>query len=216
MNKRWSRCIVPVVATLLAASASTLPAAPGATGTPHWSAKGLFLVGCTCGVPCSCGITGKLAGGCEEVEVYRFQSGRFDGTDLAGGRAAAAGKPGEWVILYLDPTTPAPQRAALQKIAEKRVTELMGVKPEAVRLAPITITGADGAYQATVGDFIHLRGEPLLGLDKKHPIELRNILDPWLKDSFQGQTLSSSVKDGSHQFDLNGTNFQWAQAQVGE
>jgi hypothetical protein len=181
----------------------------GAKKGSNWSIKGLYVDACTCGVPCGCVMNGKPESGCQGVNILRVDSGRYEDTNLSGAKVALGLQPGGWAILYFDPSTTEAQRAALQKILEPEV-QAFGLTVEAVKTAPIQISGTDGAYHASVGDVVTLATEPVMGLDKQHPIAHRNMPDPLIRDCYQARTVSGSFKDGDHEFQMNGTNCFWS------
>jgi hypothetical protein len=177
--------------------------------TPHWSLRGLFVDSCTCGVPCGCVMQGQAAHGCQGINLIRVDSGRYGSTDLAGVRVAVPHQPGDWAIVYFDPSVSEAQREAMLKILEPRA-RAFGLKVEAVKSAPIQIAGTDGAFKVTVGDVLTLQTEPLMGLDKRQPILHRNMPDPMMPECYQGRATSGSFKDAGHAFELSGTNTFWA------
>jgi hypothetical protein len=181
----------------------------GVHSASRWSMKGLYVEACTCSVPCGCVISGTAASGCQGVNTMRVRSGRYEDTNLAGAKLAVAHQPGGWAILYFDPSTTEAQRAALQKIMEP-VFKAYGFTVEAVKTAPIQISGEDGAYHVAIGDVMTLATEPVTGLDKRRPIAYRNMPDPMLRNCFQARAVSGSFKDGGHEFGLKGTNSFWS------
>jgi hypothetical protein len=181
----------------------------GVKGASHWSMKGLYVEACSCGVPCGCVINGKAESGCQGVGALSVTSGRYEGTDLAGAKVAMGLQPGGWAIIYFDPSTTEAQRAALQKVMEPVLQEL-GAKVEAVKTAPIQLSGKDGTYQLSVGDVATLSTQPVLGLDKVHAIAYHNMPDPLIRDCYQARAVSGSFKDGGHEFQMNGTNSYWS------
>jgi hypothetical protein len=200
-QKRWMGAMMAL--GLIATATS------GVNSASRWSMKGRYVEACTCGVPCGCVISGQAASGCQGVNTFRVDSGRYEDTNLAGAKAAIAHQPGDWAILYFDPGTTEAQRAALQKILEP-VFKAYGLKVEAVKTAPIQISGEDGAYHVTIGDVMTLTTETVTGLDKRRAIEYRNMPDPMLRNCYQARAVSGSFKDGGHAFELKGTNSFWS------
>jgi hypothetical protein len=95
------------------------------------------------------------------------------------------------------------------KILEPR-DKAFGLKIEAVKTAPIEITGENGAYKVQVGEVGRLTTEAVMGLDKSRPIGYRNLPDPFIQESFQGRVVSGGFKDAGHEFEMNGTNAFWS------
>jgi hypothetical protein len=175
--------------------------------TGHW------IEGCACSIPCGCVINGKAASGCEGVAVLSVRTGHYGSVNLAGTKVAVGLQPGDWAIVYFDPTSTPAQQTALSAILEPQVKAL-GVKVEATRTAPITITGANGRFTVTIPEVMTLQTEPVTGLNKARPIEYHNLPDPFLRDCYQARSVSGSYKDGDHQFTLQDTNAFWANVRV--
>jgi hypothetical protein len=184
-------------------------AARAAEESPRWSASGLYVEACTCGVPCGCVVKGEASHGCQGLNIFRFDSGRWGDVPLSGVRVAVGHQPGGWGIYYFAPGTTEAQQKAVQKILEPR-DRAFGLTIEAVKTAPIEITGEDGNFQVRVGEVGRITTQPVLGLDKKQPIGYRNLPDPFVRDSFQGRSVSGTFKDAGHEFEMNGTNAFWS------
>lgn len=200
-RNRWFGAVVVLAATVAAAWA----AEPG----PRWSISGLYVEACTCGVPCSCVVKGEAAHGCQGLNVWQIDSGRYGDVSLSGVRVAVGHQPGGWGIYYFPEGTTQEQQKAVMAIMAPR-DQAFGLKIEGVKTSPVAISGKDGAFQVAVGEAGRFTTEPVLGLDKKKPIGYRNIPDPFLRDSFQGRAVSGAFKDGGHEFEMNGVNAFWS------
>jgi hypothetical protein len=193
--------VLTMVGTPLIAAAE--PAAKSYQLTGQW------IESCTCSVPCGCVMTGNVPKACEGVLVLSVRSGRYGDVNLAGAKVAVPHQPGGWAIVYFDPATTSAQREALTAIMEPQA-KAFGLKIEAVKTAPITVSGENGRFTVTIPDILTLQTEPVLGLDKARPIEHRNMPDPFIQNCFQARSVSGSFKDSGHEISLQGTNAFWA------
>jgi hypothetical protein len=205
---RLLTCLMMIVGVSVAA----IGAEPANTPKPFRLA-GQWIEGCTCGVPCGCAMTGKFESGCQAIMVMSIRSGRYGKVDLAGAKMVVGVQPGDWAVVYLDPQTTPAQRDALLAIMAPDFS-VMKVKLEAVRTAPIAISGVDGRFTVTIPDTITLQTEPVMGLDSTRPIQYHNFPVPWLRDGYQGRTVAGSYKDGHHEFTLQSTNSFWSNMRV--
>jgi hypothetical protein len=196
---------IGLAAVLVFAAARALPAAPKMGAAKQaYTASGVFVEGCSCSAPCPCELV-DVKKGCEGVGAMTLTSGSYMGTDLAGTKIAYATGPGEWVRLYVDPKNPSQAKAA--EAFAKAVYSAFG-PIEAVKQAPIAISGKGGRYTLTVdgGKIMKLTTEPVLGGNKRTPIMISNTQDPLHPDVMQGKTVSGSYKDEKHSFELKGSN----------
>lgn len=166
--------------------------------------KGTYVEGCSCMAPCPCEMIG-LRKGCEGVGALSLTSGSYMGTNLAGTKIAYAVAPGNWIRLYVDAPKPAQKKAATE--LSKAIFKPWG-KLEEVKYAPIQFTGSGGWYKVSVDKDAKLKlaTKPVLGKDKKTPISHENVSNTLTSTFLQGQVVSGSFKDGSHEFMLKGGN----------
>jgi hypothetical protein len=166
--------------------------------------EGVFVEGCSCGIPCGCELIG-LEKGCEGVGAMSFHGGKFQDVDLAGVKLAYAGEPGNWVRLYVDAPKPEQRDAALA--FAKAYYRAWG-KVEASKDARIEIAGADGNYTVKVDDgkIMELKTEPVLGGDKKTPVKISNTKSALNPVFLQGRTVNCKFEDGNRSFQLKDSN----------
>jgi hypothetical protein len=178
-------------------------ATPAASKKPY-SAAGTFVEGCSCSAPCPCQLTG-VKHGCEGVGAMTLTSGSYMGVDLTGAKIAYAAVPGTWVRLYV--STPKPsQRKAAEAFARAVYTPFGAI--EAVKIAPIAISGQNGRYTVMVngGKTMKLTTQPVLGGDKRTPITISNIHDPLHPTVMQGKTIECTYEDGERSFTIKDSN----------
>jgi hypothetical protein len=178
--------------------------AAGAGEKAHYSAKGLFVEGCSCAPPCTCELF-ELEKGCKGVGALELTGGEFNGVKLAGAKIAYAVAPGHWLYLYVD-STDAKKREAALAFAKAYFKEWGELK--AAKAASIKIEGKDGNYTVTVDDgkIITLKTEPMLGGDGKTAIRITNTKSGLNPTVSQGRTLSGTFKDGGEAFELKDSN----------
>ncbi len=164
---------------------------------------GLYTETCACSAPCKCELTGDVPPSCQGVGAFKITSGNYGGQDLAGVSIAYAGKPGEWVRIYID----APDkmhRDAAEKLA--RAAFAAWGKMEAVKDAKIGIAGTYGAYTVTVdgGATMKYVMEPMLGGDGKSAVAYSNTYNPLTSTFLQGKSSDAmSYRDGDRTMDLS-------------
>ena len=64
--------------------------------------NGLYTETCACPAPCKSELTGDVPPSCIGVGALKITAGDLDGQDLSGVGIAYAGKPGEWIRIYID------------------------------------------------------------------------------------------------------------------
>jgi len=148
---------------LLVIAAAAATAVRAAESGPRWSVSGVYVEACTCGAPCGCLVKGEAAHGCQGLNVWQIDSGRYGDVSLSGVRLAVGHQPGAWGIYYFAPGTTEEQQKAIMKIMEPR-DRAFGLKLEGVKTAPIEIGGKDGRFQVKVGEVGRMTTEPILGL----------------------------------------------------
>ena len=180
---------------------SGFAAAPPAKSA--FSVKGMYVEGCSCSAPCPCEIVGVKMG-CEGLNFFVINSGKFAGKDFSGAKVAVAMAPGNWIVLYVDAASKAKREAATAffKTAFKDFGKI-----EAVKDAKVSISGKNGSYVAEIdgGKVAHLETKPVLGAKKK-VVTISNVNDPINTTFMQGTTVKGSFKDGEHSFTLKGSN----------
>lgn len=191
--------LIVMIATILLTTVIASAADKG-----KFKIEGLYLEGCSCGIPCGCDFMGPSKG-CEGVGLVQVSSGTYEGVDLAGGKIALALVPGSWVRVFTDGKD-AEQQMALQNFAKKAFAS-MG-KVESVKSAKVEITGSDGSYKLAVNDgrTMKLSTKPVLGGDKKTPIMFSNAKHPLTSMFLQARSVSGSFNDGDRAFTLKGSN----------
>ena len=189
---------VTVVAVFLFAATTAL-------GGGKYTAKGLWVEGCSCMGVCPCELTG-LKDGCEGVGAVSFDKGSsYMGKNLTGAKVAYATVPGKWIRFYVDAKDPEVNKAARDFAAV--VFKDFG-KVESVADAKVDITGAKGKYSVMVddGNIAKFQTEPVMGGDKKTPVSHGNIMNPLVPTVMQGKTITASYKDGDKSMTLEGSN----------
>jgi hypothetical protein len=181
-----------------------LVAAASAAEKAPYSARGLFVEGCSCAPPCTCELF-ALEADCNGVGAMELTGGEFNGVKLAGARLAYAGAPGKWISLYVDSPDDKQREAALAfaKAYYREWGKLKTAKP-----ATIKIKGQDGHFTVTVDDgkIMTLKTEPILGGDGKTPIQIFNTKSGLNSTVSQARTISCEFKDGDQAFELKDSN----------
>jgi hypothetical protein len=140
--------------------------------------SGLYTETCACSAPCKCELTGDVPPSCVGVGALKLTAEDFGGQDLSGVGIAYAGKPGEWIRIYIDAPDKA-HRETAEKLA--RLAFANWGKMEAVKDAKVAINGTGGAYTVTVdgGNVMKYYTAPILGGDGKTAVSYSNTFDPW-------------------------------------
>ena len=80
----------------------SLALAARAADKQPYKVSGVYTETCACSVPCKCELTGDVPSSCVGVGAFKITAGDIGGADLSGVSIAYAGKPGEWVRIYID------------------------------------------------------------------------------------------------------------------
>ena len=171
---------------------SSLVLAARAADKQPFKVSGVYTETCACSVPCKCELTGDVPSSCVGVGAFKITAGNFAGADLAGVSMAFAGKPGEWIRVYID----APDhmhRAAAEKLA--RAAFAPWGTMEAIKDAKIDIAGTYGAYTVMVdgGKTMKYSQAPVLGGDGKTALAHTNVFDPLTPVFLQGKSTAATV-----------------------
>ena len=180
-----------------------LAVAARAADKAPFKVTGLYTETCACSAPCKCEPTGEVPPDCEGVGAFKLTAGNFAGQDLAGVSIAYAGKPGEWVRIYID-APDAAHRATAEKLA--RAAFAQWGKMEAVKDAKIEIAGPYGAYTVSVdgGKIMKYTTTPILGGDGKTALGHNNTHNPLTSLFLQGKSAGPVVyKDDDRTFELS-------------
>lgn len=175
----------------------------GHTGAKSFSFNGEYEEGCSCMGVCQCEMTG-VEMGCQGVGLFRANSATFDGQELGSFKAAYAVVPGSWAIIYVDA-----QSDKVAGVTDFMKAALAAFGPvEAVRNAQIDYEGVGHESKVVVDGkpIISFSCEAITGGDGKSPMAYSNIHDVLHPTVMQGKTDACAFKDGSHSFDLKGTN----------
>jgi hypothetical protein len=140
--------------------------------------SGLYTETCACSAPCKCELTGDVPPSCVGVGALKLTAGDLGGQDLSGVGIAYAGKPGEWIRIYIDAPDKA-HRETAEKLA--RLAFANWGRMESVKDAKVAINGTYGAYTVTVdgGNIMKYSTAPILGGDGKTAVSHSNTFDPW-------------------------------------
>ena len=170
----------------------SLAVAARAADKVPYKVAGVYTETCACSVPCKCELTGEVPSSCVGVGAFKFTAGNFAGADLSGVSMAYAGKPGEWIRIYIDAPDQA-HRAAAEKLA--RATFAAWGTFEAVKDAKVAIAGMDGAYTVTVDDgkIMKYSAAPVLGGDGKTALSIGNVFNPLTSVFLQGKSTEPTV-----------------------
>jgi hypothetical protein len=193
-----------VISTLaIALGLGTVGVTPATAKSPY-EIDGVFVEGCSCGLPCPCELVGVKMG-CQGVGAMTVSRGTFGGADLSGTKIAYAVAPTQWVHLYVDAPEAAKRDAAL---AFARTYFGPWGKIEGERDAKIDILGDNGKFSVSVdgGKTFALSTEPVLGGDGKTPVSFSNTLSALNRTFMQGRTVRLQYQDGGHAFKLEKTN----------
>jgi hypothetical protein len=173
--------ILPLVLAL------AVPALARAGDKLPFKLHGVYTETCACTAPCKCDLTGDVPPSCQGVGAFTITSGSYGGQDLSGVSLAYAGKPGEWVRLYVD----APDQAR-RDTAEKLGRALFAGwgRMDAVKNGQIAITGSMGRYTVTVdgGRVMKYTTEPVLGGDGKTAVLYSNTHNPVISSYLQARS----------------------------
>jgi len=181
---------------------STVALVARAADKQPFKVTGVYTETCACSAPCKCELTGDVPPSCQGVGALRITSGNYGGMDLAGVSIAYAGKPGEWVRIYID-APDKDHRDAAEKLS--RAAFAAWGKVEAVKDAKVEIAGTYGAYTVTVdgGATMKYVTEPLLGGDGKTAVSYSNTYNPLTSTFLQGKSTDAlSYRDGDRTMDL--------------
>lgn len=187
--------MVFVVALCLSVAARAADKAP-------FKITGLYTETCACSAPCKCDLTGEVPPDCEGVGAFRLTSGNYGGGDLTGVSIAYAGKPGEWIRIYID-APDRERRDAAEKFA--RAAFAPWGKMEAVKDAKIAIEGEYGVYVVSVdgGRIMKYTTEPVIGGDGKTALAHTNTHNPVTSVFLQGKSAGPvHYKDGDRSIEL--------------
>jgi hypothetical protein len=168
-----------------------------------FTVTGLYTETCACSVPCKCDLTGEVPSSCIGVGAFKLTAGNFAGADLSGVSIAYAGKPGEWIRIYID-APDLTHRAAAEKLA--RAAFAPWGTMEAIKDAKIDIAGTYGAYTVTVdgGKIMKYTSAPVLGGDGKTALSIGNVLNPLTSVFLQGKSTEPTVyRDDSRSIELS-------------
>ncbi len=164
---------------------------------------GVYTETCACSAPCKCELTGEVPPSCQGVGAIKITSGNYGGQDLAGVSIAYAGKPGEWIRIYID--APDKDRRDAAENLSRAAFAAWG-KMEAVKDAKIEIAGTYGAYTVTVdgGATMKYVTEPILGGDGRTALSYSNTYNPLTSVFLQGKSADAvSYHDGDRSIDLS-------------
>jgi hypothetical protein len=177
--------------SLFVVSLSLAAAASAADKVPY-KVSGLYTETCACSIPCKCELTGEVPSSCVGVGAFKLTSGNIAGQDLAGVSIAYAGKPGEWIRVYIDAPDRA-HRAAAEKLA--RAAFAPWGTFEAIKDAKVDITGMYGAYTVTVdgGKIMKYTSAPVFGGDGKTALAISNVSNPLTSLFLQGKSTEPTV-----------------------
>lgn len=153
---------------------------------------GVYTETCACSVPCKCDLTGEVPSSCVGVGAFKLTTGNYAGADLSGVSIAYAGKPGEWIRIYIDAPDQA-HRAAAEKLA--RAAFAPWGTMEAIKDAKVDIAGLYGAYTVTVdgGKIMQYTTAPVLGGDGKTALSISNVSNPLTSVFLQGKSAEPTV-----------------------
>jgi hypothetical protein len=170
----------------------SLAAAARAADKVPYKVAGVYTETCACSVPCKCELTGEVPSSCIGVGAFKLTAGNFAGADLSGVSIAYAGKPGEWIRIYIDAPDQA-HRATAEKLA--RAAFAAWGTFEAVKDAKVAIAGMDGAYTVTVDDgkIMKYSAAPVLGGDGKTALSIGNVFNPLTSVFLQGKSTELTV-----------------------
>jgi hypothetical protein len=177
-------------------------AARAADKVPY-KVAGVYTETCACSVPCKCELTGEVPSSCIGVGAFKFTAGNFAGADLSGVSIAYAGKPGEWIRIYIDAPDQA-HRMAAEKLS--RAAFAAWGTFEAVKDAKVDIAGTYGAYTVTVdgGKIMKYTSAPVLGGDGKTALSIGNVFNPLTSVFLQGKSTAPTVyHDDTRTFELS-------------
>ncbi|MFN8234396.1 MAG: DUF1326 domain-containing protein [Actinomycetota bacterium] len=153
-----------------------------------FSVKGDYFETCSCDVSCPCVWLGPATqDACDVLLAWHVAEGQKDGVDLSGMSAVmAVHSPkqmtdGNWkVALYLDDRATPDQAEALGAVfsggAGGHLAALGPLIGEVAGVAPATISfdRTGGSLKATVGDFLSMESEEMLGMDGSGPPVITN------------------------------------------
>jgi hypothetical protein len=181
----------------------SLVAVARAADKQPFKVSGLYTETCACPAPCKCELTGEVPPGCVGVGAFKVSAGDIGGQDLSGVGIAYAGKPGEWIRVYIDAPDKA-HRDAAEKLA--RLAYANWGKMESVKDAKVAIDGTYGAYSVTVdgGSIMKYSTAPILGGDGKTAVAHSNTFDPMTHLFLQAKSTDAvSYHDGGRSIDLD-------------
>lgn len=155
-----------------------------------FSVKGDYFETCSCDVSCPCIWLGPATqDACDVLLAWHVTEGQKDGIDVSGLNAVMAMHTpkkmtdGNWkVALYLDDRATTEQSEALGAVFSggagghlaalgPLIGQVMGVVP-----ASISFDRTRGSLKATVGDFLSMESEELVGMDQANPPVITNPL----------------------------------------
>ena len=170
----------------------SLALAARAADKQPFKVAGVYTETCACSLPCKCELTGDVPPSCVGVGAFKVTAGDIAGADLSGVSIAYAGKPGEWIRIYIDAPDKA-RRDAAEKLA--RAAFAPWGTMEAIKDAKIDIAGTYGAYTVTVdgGKIMKYTSAPVLGGDGKTALAHNNVFDPMTSVFLQAKSTAPTV-----------------------
>lgn len=166
--------------------------------------SGVFVEACSCAGTCAFETTGG-APGCRNLGGYRIDRGSYGGRDLAGVDIAWAAAPNDRLFVYIDAPDAARQKTG-ESLARKLFAEGFG-KLQAIKAAPIELTGAAGSYRLSVngGKTLALRTQGVRGGDGRTLVKIDNVFGEPYDALYQGKAVKAMFQEGADTFDLNGS-----------
>ena len=167
-------------------------------------AKGMYVEGCSCDIPCRCELTGPNIK-CQGVGAMNLKEGKFNGTDLKDVKMAYAMSLGKWIDVFVDAPTPEKSKAA-GDFAKTYFHDW--AKDINVKDGKIQINGGKGKYAVKVNDgkTMEFQTEPVLGGDGKNPIQISNTKSQLNPTFSQAHTIAGRYQEGDHSLELSDSN----------
>ena len=191
--------------------------------TQDWTIRGDYVEACNCEVACQCiWLEAPEDDVCTVSLAWDVQDGRFGDVDLSGLKVAMlavtdegvmfAPDTGWHVVLFIDEEADDDQRAALEDIHLGRAGGIWAAVADThfetteVETAPITFTGDDGEFSATVGDVVTMDVVGKTGFNEElgtvSPHPLAKNLEPKT-----GKSETATVSYGDEfEWDVSGNN----------
>ncbi len=210
-----SRLTVLSLGALLITGFTAPAGAAKAPATPAYHLKGDYFEGCECTSVCPC-VWSKDAtfDQCRGLSAWHVTEGAYGATDLKGLDFAAAltktGKnvdksAGKWEgVVFLPQSATAAQREAVAAILKNEMGSAFA-KME-TRTAPVSIRGAAGSEELTVGSTAHLKIAALKGANGKVP-RIENPISPLvIPVNYLARSTVNTFRDGASKWDFAGRN----------